>query len=101
MNIYNVQWCARGEKLGLPKLHAMQILWKLIELNLLLVCTFAIPLFASLKFPTNLHIRLHVCKFNTKFALNLRMDKLVANLVQICKRFARVHLISLQLVSLP
>ena len=58
----------------------MQILCKLIELNLLLVCTVAIPLFASLGFPTNLHIRLHVCKFNTEFALNLRIGKLDANL---------------------
>ena len=83
------------------KLHVMQILCKLIQLNLLLVCTVAIPLFASLWFPTNLHIRLHVCKFNTKFALNLRLGKLDVNLVQICKRFARVHLLSFQLVGLP
>ena len=67
------------QKLGFAKkLHAMQILCKLIELNLLLVCTFAIPLFASLGFPTNLHIRLHVCKFN----INLHKIYVWANLLQ-------------------
>ena len=91
-----------GRKVGFAKkLHVVQILCKLIELNLLLVCRVAIPLFASLGFPTNLHICLHMCKFNTKFALNLRMGKLDANLVQICKHFAHIHLLSLQLVGLP